>query len=495
MSEQQSSYRQIMKATSIFGGVQVFQIIIQIIRSKFVALLLGPAGMGIAGLLASTVGLIGGITNFGLGISAVKEIALASGSNNEYRISTIVTVLRRMVWITGTLGAIITLTFSSWFSQLTFGNRSYTYAFIWISVTLLFTQLSSGQLALLQGMRKLQYLAKANLLGSLFGLIITIPMYYFLGIDGIVPGIIATSIASLLLSWFFSKRIKIQPIKVNRIRTIAEVKNMLYLGFMISLSGILVSGFSYIVKIYISRKGGIDQVGLYNAGFAIINTYVGLIFTAMATDYYPRLSAVAHNNKLCTRTINQQAEIALLIISPILIIFLIFIKWVVIILYSIKFIAINEMIYWAALGMFFKAASWSIAFVFLAKGTRRLFFWNELISNVYLLCFNLIGYYLIGLEGLGISFMVGYILYLIQVFFVSRIKFEFSFDKDFIRIFTFQFCLAFLGFLVARYLSFPLIYIIGIILISISIWFSYKELDNRLEFKSIFLNIKNRNNS
>jgi O-antigen/teichoic acid export membrane protein len=332
-------------------------------------------------------------------------------------------------------------------------------------------------------------------MGSILGLIITIPLYYFFGIDGIVPGMIAASIVTLLLSWFFSNRIKIQPIKVNRIRTIAEGKNMLYLGFMISLSGIMVSGFSYIVRVFISHSGGLEQVGLYNAGFTLINTYVGLVFTAMATDYFPRLSNAANNNQACKQIINQQAEIAILILSPILLVFLIFINWVILILYSSKFIAINEMVYWAALGMFFKAASWSIAFIFLAKGNKKLFFWNELISNVYILFLNLLGYYFMGLVGLGISFMLGYFLYLIQVFFVCKIKFEFAFDKEFTSIFTFQFCLAVLGFLAVRYSSFPFIYIIGIILILISTWYSYKELDKRLAFKSIILNMKNRNNS
>ena len=69
--EQKCSYRQIVKATSLFGGVQFFQIIISVIRSKFVAILLGPAGMGVVGLLTATTGLVAGLTNFGLGTSAV----------------------------------------------------------------------------------------------------------------------------------------------------------------------------------------------------------------------------------------------------------------------------------------------------------------------------------------------------------------------------------------------------------------------------------------
>ena len=69
---------------------------------------------------------------------------------------------------------------------------------------------------------------------------------------------------------------------------------MLSLGFVISMSGLISLGASYIVRIYISNTGGVDDVGLYNAGFALINTYVGLVFTAMGTDYYPRLAAVAN---------------------------------------------------------------------------------------------------------------------------------------------------------------------------------------------------------
>jgi len=492
LTEQHTSYRQIMKTTSLFGGVQAFQIIIQIIRSKFVAILLGPTGMGIAGLLTATIGFISGISNFGLGTSAVKDIAAANGTSNQIRIAIKVIVLRRLVWITGTVGALLTLVLSPLLSKLTFGNQNYTFAFIWISITLLFTQLTSGQIALLQGMRKLQYLAKANLFGSIFGLITTVPLYYIWGNDGIVPGIIVTSFITLLLSWYFSHRVKIQPVKVTYIRTFAEGKSMLNLGFIISLTGIMSVGSSYIVRIFISNTGGLEQIGLYSGGFAIINTYVGLIFTAMATDYYPRLAALANNNKLCQQSINQQAEIAILILAPILLVFLVFINWVVILLYSTKFIAINEMIYWAALGVFFKAASWTVAFIFLAKGSSKLFFWNEFVSNIYMLGLNLLGYKLMGLMGLGVSYMVGYMLYLIQVFFLSNFKFEFSFDYAFIRIFSFQFSLAVGSFFTVRLLSKPYNYFVGLVLIAFSSWYSIVELDKRIGLKTLLISIKNR---
>ena len=132
-----SAYRQVMKATSIFGGAQVFLILIGIIRSKFIAVLLGPLGMGIAGLLTTTIGFIAALTNFGLSTSAVKNIAEANSTGDEVRLRTVTTVFKRWVWFTGILGAVVTAVLSPWLSELTFGNRDYTFAFIWLSVILL----------------------------------------------------------------------------------------------------------------------------------------------------------------------------------------------------------------------------------------------------------------------------------------------------------------------------------------------------------------------
>ena len=107
----QSSYKQIMKATSIFGGVQIFQILIGIIRSKFIALILGPAGIGLVGLYMTATSLIQTLTGFGLSTSAVKDIAEANESDDHERISKVSSVLNKLVWITGLSGALIVVLF------------------------------------------------------------------------------------------------------------------------------------------------------------------------------------------------------------------------------------------------------------------------------------------------------------------------------------------------------------------------------------------------
>ena len=96
MPETKNTYQQILKSTALFGGVQVFTIIISIIRSKFIAIFMGSFGMGISGMLLSTLNLISGITILGLENSAVKFIS--ENKSNYEKQSKIVIVLRKISW-------------------------------------------------------------------------------------------------------------------------------------------------------------------------------------------------------------------------------------------------------------------------------------------------------------------------------------------------------------------------------------------------------------
>jgi O-antigen/teichoic acid export membrane protein len=483
VNNNQSSYRQIIKATSIFGGVQIFQIITQIIRSKAIAILLGPAGMGIAGLLNSSITLVTGLTNFGLGSSAVKDIANAHGSNDILKISKISVVLKRLILITGLFGSLVTIIFSPWISEFTFGNRDFTYAFIWISISVFFTQVSSGQVVLLQGMRKLEYLAKANLYGSFFGLLITIPIYYKFGINGIVPGIIVSSIISFLFSLNYTRKLKIKQDNVSLKETFSEGKSMLVLGLVISVTTLFATIVSYLVRIVVNKSGGLTDVGLYTAGFSIVTIYLGMIFNAMGTDYYPRLSEVCNDNIKSKELINHQAEITILILAPLLIIFFVFARLGVIILYSKSFLAITDMMLWAGLGMFFKASTWPMGFLFLAKGESKIYFFNELTSNIYNLLLSMICYKLFGLTGLGMAFFGSYLLTLIQVIVIMKIKHGFFFSIKFIKIFFYQFAIAVITLLLVMFLTSSINYFLGSMFVCLSFWISYKELDKRIGLK------------
>lgn len=486
-SEQRENlnYKEGLKATSLFGGVQVYTIMITIVRSKIIALLLGPVGMGVMGLLTSTTGLITSCTNFGLSTSAVRDLSEAHSKGNQGVLSRTVCVFRRMLWLTGLLGMVVCLFLSPYWSWVSFGNYDYSLSFVLLSCTLLFTQLAVGQTALLQGTRHYGFMAKSSLWGSTLGLLLTTPLYFFFGVSGIVPAIILTTLITLFLSWHYSRKVKVEKIHLTYREVFREGRGMARMGFFLALQGLLSVLSGYLVRVYISHTGGLDEVGLYSAGFSIVNTYVGLVFTAMSTEYYPRLSSYAGEKKLFNTAVNQQMEIALLLLSPVICLFLIFGNIAITVLYSNRFQGIDWMLYWTILGIFFKAPSWSIAFSFLAKSDTKAFFWNELVAILYTTLLNILFYRYWGLDGIGVSFFLGYLLYWIQVWIVCKKRYEYEFDRIIGKIFVPHFLLA-LG-CVGSVLFFSLWwrYGIGCLFILLSGFLSYRSLDTRIGIKEI----------
>ena len=483
--QEKSSYRGIFKATSLFGGVQIYQILISVVKSKFIAVLLGPLGVGILGLYHSALQFIQSLTSMGLQSSAVRDVSEANGSGDKHHVAEVVTTLRRLVWCTGLLGLIVVVVFSPILSKTSFGDNEHVIPFICLSVTLLLDQICCGQKVVLQGMRRLKHLALASAIGATVSLFVSVPLYYIYGIKGIVPTLILNSATLLILSWYYAKQVKLPSVTLSTKETIEKGKGMLTMGLAMSWSGIMVHGSAYLLRWFIRTETGTEEVGLYAAGFTIISTYVGMIFTAIGTDFYPRLAAVNKNNEEMRHVVNQQGEVAVLILVPLLLVCIVFMPLVIRILYSAQFLGANDFVVFAAIGMLFKLGSWLIAYQFIAKGDSKLFVLNETITNIYFLILNIIGYRLLGMVGLGLAFTLSYLIYFVQVYIISRKKYGYKMNKDLQTIMVIQFLFLLLGFAITRFHHQLMIYIIGSSLILCSGAYSLVELNKRMGLKEL----------
>jgi O-antigen/teichoic acid export membrane protein len=338
MSTDRNSYGNIIKAISLFGGVKVFRILVGIISNKIIAILLGATGMGISGMITSTTSFIASLTGFGLQTSSVRDVSQAYTSGDQNKINYTVSVLRKLIFITGLLGTFITFIFSDILSNWAFGNREYSLGFKIVSIVLFFDQINIGQMVLLQGTFHYKYMAKASLIGSIIGLVLTMPLYYFWKIKAIIPAIIIISLINLIISTFYAKKVVFKRIKMRFQDLFIHSRIMLSMGLAIAASGVITLGQTYILKIFISNYGNISDVGLYTAAITISTAYIGVIFSAMGSDYAPRLAAVAKNNCDLIQLINKQSVLLITVICPLIILFVVFAKQIILLLYSGAFL-------------------------------------------------------------------------------------------------------------------------------------------------------------
>jgi O-antigen/teichoic acid export membrane protein len=268
---------------------------------------------------------------------------------------------------------------------------------------MLLQTISNGQRSLLQAGRRLKDLARASVWGSLLGLITSVPLYYFFGMKGIVPSLILTAVTSLLLSWFYSEKVEIQPVEMSFRETLESGRNMVKLGLVITVTGIVGFLTGYILNAFISRTGGVDQVGLYNAGWSVIGQSTGLVFAAMTTDYFPRLSSINKDDKKITTLVNQQAVMVLLILLPIIVFLIVALPLLIRLLYTSAFLPMVTFASWMVIGIILKGLVWPVGFIFPAKGDLKVFGGIEISAMIFNIIINVLGYRYYGLEGLGVS--------------------------------------------------------------------------------------------
>jgi len=488
MDETKSSYRQIIKTTTLFGGVQVVTILTNIFRGKIAAVLLGAAGMGVLTLLTSVVTLIVQIASIGLNLSAVRDISSANLAKNTPLLSHKVTVFKKIMCYCAIFGAGLMIASSSWLSKLTFGNDQYTYSFMWLSLAVALTMLNSSNITFLQGTQKLKDMAKSTVLGSLFGLIFSFPLFYFYGTKGIVPSLVIAAVFTYGASTYFSRKNRIEQIKIRFFDTLRDGAEMAKLGIAMMLSTLIASALNYIVNSYIGKFGSITEVGLYGAGISITNQYVSVIFTAMAVDYFPRLSAICHDREQVDKVVNQQAIIVVLLITPLLILMILTAPFLINILLSSQFLAITDFVCWVAFALLFKAASFAFGYISFAKGDKRTFFIFEGIGcSLLILGCNIIGYNFGGLNGIAISILISYVIYLFAVnILVSRL-YLFRLEMQFVVIFLISMVLLASVLLIALSYSNYYGYSLGILLLLVSFYFSYYELDKRIGLKALII--------
>lgn len=479
-----SSYKQILKATSVYGGVQVFSIIISIIRSKTIALWLGPAGMGIFAVFNSFILVMGSLANLGMSTSAVKNVSVAYATGDSQLFSRTAIIFQRILLITGTIGFLSTILLSKYLSELNFQNSEYTWSFILISIVILLNQLQQGKSVILQGTQRVKQLATATFWGLLLGLIINLPLFYIWREKAIVASILVTAVISLLGMVYFSRGINYTKTSLSLKQLRTEGAVMIKMGILISITSLATQFCSYTIRVFIVRYGNIVDLGLYSSGFALVSTYFGMIFTAMGTDYYPRLSKIASNEEQAFFEMNKQAEVAILLLTPLLCIFLVFIKIIITILLSTDFLPIVPMVKWAVIGIFFQACSWSIAFIFLAKGHSKQFLINESITIGYLFLINILCYHWLGLVGLGIGFMTQYVVYTAHMIFIAKKIYGFYFTKATVKMLIMQLLLVLACFSVT-FLDNTYMYLIGITIIIASCLFSFKKLDRAMGLTSV----------
>ena len=432
--KEENSYSNILKRLSAFGGGQIFNILISLLRGKFVALFLGPAGMGVSSLYTSSLTPLQQVCGLGLNLAVVKEIA--ANKEEESSLRKVIRVALRLLLLTSILGIVATVFTASLWSEFSFGNHDHTTAYLWLSLFVGLSIAGAGLLALLQGMGEVKRLSKATLVGGVSGLIFGVPLYYFFGQQGIVPAMIALAL-SMFLFYLISFRKVSRPIfqgtaaKKSPTEDRQLIKALLSMGFILLVGSLAGQLITYLINLYIRITGSLEDIGLFQGANSITNQYVGMIMSALALDYFPRLSAVCKDSVEMNKVVNRQTEIVMLVATPLIILLILTAPLVIRLLLTERFLPILPLIRWMGLGMLIQALAFPLGYIYVAKDDRKAYIWMECVwANICWLACSIGFYHIFGLLGLGVSLVVRGVIDIFINFFVCHRRYSFRYSKE-----------------------------------------------------------------
>ncbi len=425
------SYRDILRSSSIIGGASVVNILVGLLRMKAVAVLLGPVGVGLIGLMQSVIATVSTASSLGFGNVGTRQIAEAVSTEDSEAVAA---ARRALFWgtmVLSVIGAGVFWRLRRWIAEVVFNDPGLSTAVGWLAVGIALTVASGSQRALLNGMRRIGDIARVSIYSALFATVVGVAVLWVWGESAIPFFVLATPLATFLLGHLFVSRLPQAPSRESGLtQLVPQWITLVRLGSAFMIAGLMVTAGQLVVRTMVQNELGTQALGYFQASWVISMTYIGFVLQAMGTDYYPRLTAVIKNHSDANKLVNEQSEIALLLAGPVFVAMLGLAPWIIELLYSDQFAEAVHVLRWQILGDILKVVSWPLGFIILAAGDGRAFMFTESFGISVFALLTWVGLPLIGLEAAGIAFVIMYVVYLPTVFFLARRRTGFAWHRD-----------------------------------------------------------------
>jgi len=374
MNDSSKSYRRILTSTSITGGASVINILIGIIRTKVVAILLGPAGIGLIGIFQSLVSTATTFAGLGIATAASREIAQANGREDGHALALTRQTLFMGTVLLAVIGGLLVWLFRDVLATRIVGDRAHSGSVGWLALAVLLSVISASQTAIVQGMRQIAVLAKLSVFSAILGAIVGVVIIFKFGYEGLVAFVIVAPAANVCLGVYFVKRsASMSRLGFKFSEIVSNFGIMAKLGIALFVYSLLEQITFLLIRANIGNTLGTVELGYFQAGWTIAVMYLGVITGAMSSDFMPRIAENTGDNISINKLINQQTEIGLLIATPVIIIMLGYAPVIISLMYSSDFVESVDLMRLLLLSDVLKLISWPIGIALLGMGDGAAF--------------------------------------------------------------------------------------------------------------------------
>ena len=332
------AYRQILRASSIIGGASVVNVLLGLLRNKAAAVLLGPAGVGLIGLLQSLVATASTVAALGFGNVGTRQIAEAAGTGDDVAIAAARRALAIGTFVLALVGAGVFWALRDLLAVRVLGDARLADEVGWLALAVALTVAAGSQVALLTGLRRIGDIARVSVSSAALSTLLGVGALWLWRGDALTAFVLAAPVASFLLGHFYVARLpRTHAVRAPFPQLVAQWRTLARLGLAFVGTGLVGHLGLLLVRTLVQRELGTHALGQFQASWTVSMTYIGFVLTAMGTDFYPRLTAAMRDRAEAMRIVNDQSEVALLLAGPVLLGALSLSPWLFELLFSSRF--------------------------------------------------------------------------------------------------------------------------------------------------------------
>ena len=354
-------FARILRSSALIGGASGVTLLSALIRNKLIAILLGPAGLGVFGILSQYAGMMSQIFGLGAGSTVVRHVADADVEHRLQRESEV----RSFTWKISAIGAIVAaaLALPACYWSFDGPENLHLMAIAGLAVPLLIV--AGAWSAVMQARKQIGDLAKVQVISAIIGIIVSAPLVWFFGAMGAAASIVvAAGLPSLVIYLMRRSPANCSPASDDGIRKLLRL-GVAMLG-MIAVTQLSL----YATRILIVSYAGAEHAGYYQAALATAGSIPNFIFVAMGVDYFPRVAAARDEDEILGLT-NGQIQAGIMMALPLFAGLILFGRQLLTLLYSADFAPAENVQGWMIWGVACRLVSWPIGYWLMAKASAK----------------------------------------------------------------------------------------------------------------------------
>lgn len=397
--------------TSFYSGIStIISLATKLVTNKIVAVYLGTNGMFLLGQLKDFLGIAQEVSVLGTTNGIIKYTANHKNDNNILR-DFLSTGFKTHLYFS-IIVLILTLVFNKYLSYYLFNDYQYSTFLIVFAFSVVSISIHTFFMSVLNGLGNIKLYVIINIIATLISAIVLITLTLKFKLIGAFYAIAISQFSTFIVSLFliilikpFKLKLITHSFKRKKFKKLSQFSLMSIVGTLSLISATL------FVRFFLSVELDENYAGAWEGMWRISAIYLLFLTTTFSFYLLPTFSNLNGEN------LKKEVFKIWLSILPILLLLgaLVFLvkDWLIVLLFSEKFLLINSLIVFQLLGDTVKINCWVLGNILISKAKTKVFIFFQI---EWALIFSILSYVLVkhyGFSGVAIAYFLTYIIHFI----------------------------------------------------------------------------------